>query len=516
MTDEREKTSRGSDSRARPTARDVPFTRSAGSDSEPAPRGQRPDQLPRDPTYEAELANVELAVLRDRDRDRARRGDVSTQQGARLARLVPHQPPDSVTPESPGTRASRGALVSAPPIEPPHSSGRAVASGTLLSVGGVDPRGRTEPTLQTPRMFFSQSEGGEVYFKPGKIPAVTVHQTLETETVKLSDSVDPRRAKTLPRIDRSALARFAKSEGAMDSEAPVAVSSPTASAAPSPVPSAAGSSSASGLDATSPPPAWRSVEYEAVSSLGEGVNDGQIHASLSPFRDHAEPSFSLNGAPTRPEPLVARREIEPMPSLPAPDTSAMPTQRDLPLHRIEASRPPPAPRSAPLPASNSSPFNSAPRPALESTGPSSEGPSATTASIAAPEPPNRSVWTNYAAFVLALLLAVTLGMWLTRGAEQRAAPGDAEPSPRSDIARVQPPTALPAPPPQLEAPAPSPTSARRDDASVQLEMRTKLGAARSSPATLSAPAPTSPLAAPAPVTAPPKTPPSKPLRETIF
>ena len=35
------------------------------SEMEPAPRGKRPAQLPRDPTYEEELAQVELAVLRD-------------------------------------------------------------------------------------------------------------------------------------------------------------------------------------------------------------------------------------------------------------------------------------------------------------------------------------------------------------------------------------------------------------------------------------------------------------------
>ena len=77
MTDERDKSSRGKESLARTTARDVPYTRGAGSESEPAPRGQRPEQLPRDPTYEAELAQVELAVMRDP----ARRDDPSTKQG---------------------------------------------------------------------------------------------------------------------------------------------------------------------------------------------------------------------------------------------------------------------------------------------------------------------------------------------------------------------------------------------------------------------------------------------------
>ena len=249
MTDERDKSSRGKESLARTTARDVPFVRGAGSDAEPAPRGQRPEQLPRDPTYEAELAQVELAVLRDP----ARRDDPSTKQGGgrRAHELRAGQAPESVTPESPGAR-TRGETRSP---EPPSSSGRAVASGTLLSVGAVDPRGKTERTLETPRMFFSRpDEGAEAYFKPGKIPAVTVHQTLETETVKLADSIDPRRAKTLPRIDRAALARLADLEREPDSEAPFATSQP-----------------ASEFDVNRPPSqpdSWSQQDYEAASSLG--------------------------------------------------------------------------------------------------------------------------------------------------------------------------------------------------------------------------------------------------------
>lgn len=482
MTDERQR--QGSDSRARPTARDVPFTRGAGSESEPAPRGQRPNQLPRDPTYEAELATVELAVLRDRERQE----DPSTKQGGRLHRVVAADSPESVTPESPGARAAHASLGAPRSVEAPSSSGRSVASGTLLSVGAVDPRGRTEPTLETPRMFFSQPDGGEVYFKPGKIPAVTVHQTLETETVKLSDSIDPRRAKTMPRIDRAALARFSEGDGAADSESPVAVSRP-------PV----GSEAASGA-----PPTSGSVDYEAASSLGDGHDDGQIHASLSPFRDQGEPSFALNDAPTRPEPLAARRETEPgVGYLPPPDTSATPTHRDLPIHRIEASLPPPPPASAaPLE------YKSRPRQLVPSSIPASEGPSPTTASIAAPEPRPRS-WTNYVGFLLALLLAVALGVWLTRHTEQSPVTTDPAPpadvTPKVDVRRVEVPTISPAPPAPLEAPAP----------------------ARARPVTELGPAPTEPTSAPpAPLAAPPatrptaalprKSSPPKPPRETIF
>ncbi|HYP89371.1 MAG TPA: hypothetical protein VEQ59_14490 [Polyangiaceae bacterium] len=483
MTDDREKASSASESRARPTARDVPFTRSAGSESEPAPRGQRPNQLPRDPTYEAELAKVELAVLRDRDR----RSDPSTKQGGRAQRIV-GQPPESVTPESPGTRAAQSTLPAPPSGDPPSSSGRLVASGTLLSVGAVDPRGRTEPTLETPRMFFSQPEGREAYFKPGKIPAVTVHQTLETETVKLSDSVDPRRAKTLPRIDRAALARFSDAANASDSESPVAVSNPATSSEA----------------ASSAPPGWRSVDYEAASSLGEG--DGQIHASLSPFREQAEPSYGFDDIPTRPEPLAARREVEvevESSSAPAPETSAMPTHRDLPMHRIEASRPPPAP----------APPDSLPRPPAVSAIPASEGPSPTTASIAAPDAPQSPAWTNYAAFLLALLLAVVVGMWLTRSCEsQGTMPNAVPPSPPADAERTRDPILVPAPPARLQAPELSPKSPQP-----AAPPRTELETRRSLPPALPAPqqVQVSPESAPPPQ-APRKSPPTKPLRETIF
>ena len=39
-----------------------------------------------------------------------------------------------------------------------------------------------------------------------------------------------------------------------------------------------------------------------------------IHASLSPFREQAQPSSSLEGVPTRPEPYVARLASDPPPA----------------------------------------------------------------------------------------------------------------------------------------------------------------------------------------------------------
>ncbi len=422
MTIERDKPSGSKPSVARTTARDVPFTRDAGSDAEPAPRGQRPQQLPRDPTYEAELAQVELAVLRNPER----RDDPSTKQGGRRGHAFKSgEPPESVTPESPGAAVSRSP-------EPPSSSGRSVASGTLLSVGAVDPRGKTERTLETPRMYFSRVDaGGEAYFKPGKIPAVTVHQTLETETVKLADSIDPRRAKTLPRIDRTALARFASDENEPESPAPMMLEGPR-------------SSLDIGADAQSP--RWNQEEYEPASSLGE--HDGQIHASLSPFRDRAEPSFDHGGVPTRVEPLAARRTSDVPEAFAAPDTSATPTQRDLPAHRIEDSLPAPPP----VPSRPLGPISAE----LGDEGPASEGPSATTASIAAEEPERRPAWVNFAAFAIALLVTVAFGMWLTRAPEPRQSRPDGIALPAQTTVTRTEPLPLDSPPNPVAAPALSP------------------------------------------------------------
>jgi hypothetical protein len=480
MTDERDKSSRGKESQARTTARDVPFMRGADSESEPAPRGQRPAQLPRDPTYEAELAQVELAVLRDP----VRRDDPSTKQGGgrRGHQFAPGQPPESVTPESPGTRSAGDATRSP---EPPSSSGRAVASGTLLSVGAVDPRGKTERTLETPRMYFSQLEdGGEAYFKPGKIPAVTVHQTLETETVKLADSIDPRRAKTIPRLDRAELARLADRAAEPDSDAAMAMS-------PS-------SNFDSPMSVISRP--WDQQDYEAASSLGEHDQEGQIHASLSPFRDQGEPSFSMNGAETRPEPYVVRRASDPPVSHAGPEPSAVPTQRDLPHHRIEASKPPPAPASAPHSA----------RARADSAAPFSEGVSPTTASIAASEPERRSPWLNYAAFALALVFALAIGMWLTNGSQsEQASSPDTAKSSTVPLKPAEPPLRQPRAPAKTEAVV-APTDREPRD-------RAPTAAVELPPRKASAPAPKAPSPAPAspPTAAPLKSPPSKP-RETIF
>lgn len=477
MTDDRNKSSPRNDSVARPTARDVPFTRGAGSESEPAPRGQRPGQLPRDPTYEAELAQVELAVLRDPQP----RDDPSTKQGGRRAQQPSAaQPPESITPESPGTLARREGLVRSP--EPPSSAGRAVASGTLLSVGAVDPRGKTERTLETPRMFISQQQGSEAYFKPGKIPAVTVHQTIETETIKLSDSIDPRRAKTIPRLDRAALAQLAEMEGVPDSEASFAVSQPA--------PSSLDLSSAQS-------PRWNQEQWDAEEASLRSDGDRQIHASLSPFREQAASSFSLDGAPTRQEPLAGRRSDAPEPpSSVIPDTSAVPTHRDLPVHRIEASQPPPPPAA-------SSPVSQP-----QSLERFSEGPAPTTASIAAEEPEARRVWINYVAFVGALLLAVALGLYLTRGSDEQAGPPQAPPA---DEVRDQ----VTAPPP-APAPAPAPETPAR------AQVQQAPAAGPPSPRRVQSPAPpaTSPAAAPA--AAPPhkstnpKAASPKAARETIF
>ncbi len=500
MTDDRHKPSGGQDSVARTTARDVPFMR-GDSEAEPAPRGKRPAQLPRDPTYEQELAQVELAVLRNPER----RDDPSTKQaGRRGADYASLQPPESVTPESPGARASFDAQSRSP--NPPSSGGRAVASGTLLSIGSVDPRGKTERTLETPRMFFSQSQQAEAYFKPGAIPAVTVHQTLETETVKLSDSIDPRRAKTIPRLDRAALARLAELENVPESEG---VDPPTPHR--------------SSLDiGYAGSPRWNQDEYDAdprsYSANDYSANaDGQIHASLSPFREQVESELELGGVPTRAEPLAARRSDLPPVSLPEP--SAIPTQRDLPVHRIEASRPPPPPVAEPA---------SAPRSALESALPASESPSPTTASIAAEAPERRSAWINYAAFLAALLTAVVLGLWLTR--EPNEAPATARPTeaprearPVSDARPTPLPLGEPAPQPPADAAspgtvppaaAPAPTAqaiATAEPAAPRVEVES-LPAPRPRSVT---PPPQNPFSA-SPTASARKAPPIKPSREPIF
>jgi hypothetical protein len=477
MTDDRNKSTPRADSVARPTARDVPFTRGAGSESEPAPRGQRPGQLPRDPTYEAELAQVELAVLRDPQP----RDDPSTKQGGRLAQQTElAHPPESVTPESPGAQARREVLSRSP--EPPSSGGRSVASGTLLSVGAVDPRGKTERTLETPRMFISQQQGTEAYFKPGKIPAVTVHQSIESETIKLSDSIDPRRAKTIPRFDRAVLAQLSELEPVPDSEMPFAVSRP-----------------ASSLDVSSArSPRWNQEQWDAEEESLRSVGDGQIHASLSPFREQATASFSLEGAPTRAEPLAARRsDVPEAPSSATPDTSVVPTHRDLPVHRIEASQPPPPPPPS-SPVSQPQSFRAV-----------SQGPEPTTASIAAEEPERRAVWMNYVAFAAALVLAVVVGLYLTRGSEEQASPPKANPvntAPMVMQTSVDPPPVTPVQTPPADKAEAKAEAVPAPVAAPPAPRRTETQAAP-----LKAPAPAIPAPAPSRKSSNPKA-----VRETIF
>jgi hypothetical protein len=494
MTDEREKPSRVEKSSARTTARDVPFTRDAGSDAEPAPRGQRPEQLPRDPTYEAELAQVELAVLRNPER----RDDPSTKQGGRRGYPPPAvEAPESVTPESPGARTGREASQSSSP-HPPSSSGRSAASGTLLSIGGVDPRAKTERTLETPRMFFSQADaGGEVYFKPGKIPAVTVHQTQETETVKLADSVDPRRAKTIPRMDRQALARFVESERAQESAAPSVLTGP--------------GSNADFADEPASLPFEAAEDYDPASSLGED-EPGQIHASLSPFRDQAEPSYTFDGVPTRAEPLAARRASD-VPASLGPDPSTVPTQRDLPMHRIEASLPPP-----PLVPSIASPSDPTPALATSHATAASNAPSPEDEPVELDDRVRKPLWNNLTAFGMALFLTVVLGLWLTSSPSSSPVP---EGPSRAAAPLPEPESRAQVPPPPAEPVAvPAPTAAPEPVASAALkpgpEQRAEPPAARPQVLAPAVAPQNKPVSAPASSSGSPKPATTKVTRETIF
>lgn len=404
--------------------------------------------------------------------------------------MLPGQPPESVTPESPGTRPALE-VASTHSLEPPSSGGRSVASGTLLSVGAVDPRGKTERTLETPRMFISQAEAAEAYFKPGKIPAVTVHQTMETETVKLSDSVDPRRAKTIPPFERSAVTRLAELDSSPESAAPMAVSQPA---------------SGFDLDAAVASSQWTQDRYEPQASSLPSRLDGQIHASISAFRSDAEPSFSLSGAPTRAEPLGGRRasDVPPPVELPsAPEAGAIPTQRDLPAHRLESLSPP------------RPPVSSVGRAKLDSAVPASEGPSPTTASIAVEEPERRPAWLNYAAFLGALGLALLLGWLVTRTPEKREA--------LPDTLRGAP-TAITRPPAPL-APVPVPPAAPLEVAPLAAEPTLAPTPPEPAAPRVVRKDSASPASRPAPAVAPPATPaaeaprksaPPKTTRETIF
>jgi hypothetical protein len=252
---------------------------------------------------------------------------------------------------------------------------------------------------------------------------------------------------------------------------------------------------------------WNQEAYDAEAGSYAPNDDGQIHASLSPFRERVESDLDFDGAPTRAEPLAARRS-ELAPPVSPPNPSAVPTQRDLPLHRLEASRPPPPPAAAPA---------SSPRAASDSAVPTSEGPSPTTASIAAEEPERRPAWLNYAAFVAALLVAVALGLWLTRQPETPpATPSRAEvpvaprvePAPRPAEALTAPRREAPAAIATLERPqppAPVDAASAREAAQGQPDVAVRPSAASNK---VSAPA--------KPAPAPRKTNPPPTSRESIF
>jgi hypothetical protein len=359
-----------------------------------------------------------------------------------------------------------------------------VASGTLLSVGAVDPRGKTEKNLETPRMFFSQAElANEVYFRPGKIPAVTVNAPIETETVKLSDSVDPRRAKTIPRLDRAPLP-----PSVVDSEP--AYSEHAVARSPQSIPDL--------LPPESTP--WHGDPYAMAPASIPSDHDGQIHASLSHFRDDGAASFSLQGVPTRAEPLAGRRasDLPPVSEPALPDPSTVATHRDLPWHRIQASTPPPPS------VDNDKVTQRALPTASGAPAPASEGPTPTTASIAAAEPARPSTWQNYVAFLAALIIALLVGSWWTQ---------------RQQTSPEAPSTARVVAPPREQgestvAPAPRPPSPR-PTAPPAVELAPPVAPARPAPrreGNSSVLPPSTSPGAPAPRASNP----AKSVRETIF
>jgi hypothetical protein len=362
-------------------------------------------------------------------------------------------------------------------------------------VGAVDPRGKTEKNLETPRMFFSQVDASnEVYFRPGKIPAVTVNAPIETETVLLSDSVDPRRAKTIPpRIERAALPPSVAPSSPSDSEHAVAYS-------PRSIP-----------DLVLPADSVARAEHDHYATPPESIgsdHDGQIHASLSQFRDDSAPSFSLQGAPTRPEPLAGRRasDLPPEPDSAPPDPSAVATHRDLPLHRIQASTPPPASVDKVTVPTSRARVSATPAPA-------SEGPTPTTASIAAEAPVARPAWHNFVAFFGALVLALLLGTWWTSHREPST-----EPTP---TVRVVPPEApgrdevRPAAPTAPRSAAPAPAQRPSEAAPERTPVATPAQPTLRPEPQLAAPVVSS-RPSPAPAPSPRSSSSSKPARETIF
>jgi hypothetical protein len=162
---------------------------------------------------------------------------------------------------------------------------------------------------------------------------------------------------------------------------------------------------------------WVDAEYDpALAAPLPSDVDGQIHASLSPFRSPSDAPLdtdadmdaiisSSGDAVTRPEPLAARRNSDLPPPVALPDPNTVPTHRDLPVHRAELIVPLP-----PLPSQ----LGPEVRSASDSAMPGSDT-RPTTQSIVAEPADDRPRWINFAAFAVALVAAVVLGLWLTSG-----------------------------------------------------------------------------------------------------
>jgi hypothetical protein len=144
----------------------------------------------------------------------------------------------------------------------------------------------------------------------------------------------------------------------------------------------------------------------------------------------------------------------------------------------------------------------------------SEGP--LTAPVANELPLNRPVWINYAAFVVALLFAVVIGLWITGGsAPRRSAPVASTPARPAEPKRaVVAPAAQPAQPVEAAQPAPEeapvPVPPPRAATPAPIE---KAAPFAPPPRARPSVAPQSTPVAPA---APRKSNSSKPSRETIF
>jgi hypothetical protein len=254
------------------------------------------------------------------------------------------------------------------------------------------------------------------------------------------------------------------------------------------------------LAAPDAPQGWNIPDLSPEPASLPSEHDGQIHASLSPFRDRVIESYGQAGVSTRPEPIAGRRSEAPLPAVSVAEQSAIPTQRDLPRHRVEASSPPPARPRAPA--------ESGAGPDSEARG--SEVPRPTTASIAGEEPQHRPAWVNYVAFVAALLLAVAIGLFLTR--EPRRPDLANEPPPRetkpTGITEPAAPAVTTPPAPKL-APAPRAEVVPAPAQVAPARVAPAGGTPKKAPAKPAAPAPAADPTPPSKST-------SKPVRETIF